>query len=204
MSVSLPTIGTVVVEASMKPVPTQLKRPKPPRSAMMRGMDVPTTVWSMAEVNNPSSVPAMTITLVRLLIWEIEPAMGVAAAGAILDANPGRLLGLDRPGRLGQVAQRQNQPLQLFAAQEAEHSVPALAAGALQLFHGLQAAAGEEMANQAGVVAVILPPHQLIADKAVHDARKGRGRDVESIGQGAGRQARFRSQLKQYEQLRHG
>src|SRR3990172_4531327 len=140
MSVSLPTIGTAVVEASMKPVPTQLNSPKPPRSATMRGIDVPTTVWSMAEVKSPSSVPAMTITLVRLLIWEMEPASGAAAAVAILDTNPGRLLGLDRLGRLGQIAQRQNQPLQLFAAPEAEHPISALAAGALQLFHGLQAA----------------------------------------------------------------
>jgi hypothetical protein len=36
----------------------------------MRGREVLTTVWSMAAVNRPSNVPAITTALVRLLIWE--------------------------------------------------------------------------------------------------------------------------------------
>ena len=38
---------------------------------MIRGIEVLTTVWSIADVNIPSNVPAITIALVRPLISEI-------------------------------------------------------------------------------------------------------------------------------------
>tara|TARA_Y100000294_G_scaffold156607_1_gene157610 strand:- start:1384 stop:1518 length:135 start_codon:yes stop_codon:yes gene_type:complete len=44
MSVSRPTMGTTVVDATRYAVVTQVKLSKPPRSAMMRGIAVPTTV----------------------------------------------------------------------------------------------------------------------------------------------------------------
>src|SRR3989304_3577757 len=76
-------IGTVVVEVTMKEVNTQGKRPSAPKLATIRGSEVPTTVWSMAAVNRPSRVPAITTTLVRVLNWEMDwtPA-GMEAATA--------------------------------------------------------------------------------------------------------------------------
>jgi hypothetical protein len=59
-----------VVDVIMKEVNTQGKRPRPPRLATMRGRDVLTTVISMAAVNKPRRVPAITTTLVRVLNWE--------------------------------------------------------------------------------------------------------------------------------------
>ena len=50
-SETLPTIGTVTVEVSMYEVKGQANRSSPPRSAMMRGIATPITVWSIAERN---------------------------------------------------------------------------------------------------------------------------------------------------------
>ena len=59
---------------------------------MIRGIDVPTTVWSIAAVNSPSSVPAMTITFVRGLIWEMDSTPG--ATMAAISARSLSLFGL--------------------------------------------------------------------------------------------------------------
>ena len=65
MSERRPTTGTVIVEATMYAVVTQVYRSKPPRSAMMRGMAVLTTVWSRAAKNKPVMAHAMMITIWR-------------------------------------------------------------------------------------------------------------------------------------------
>ena len=57
MSVNRPTMGTAVVDATRYAVVTHVKRSKPPRSAMIRGMAVATTVWSREARNMASRTP---------------------------------------------------------------------------------------------------------------------------------------------------
>ena len=63
-SETLPTIGTVTVEVSMYEVNGQANRSSPPRSAMMRGIATPITVWSIAE-RNIVMLSALMITSFR-------------------------------------------------------------------------------------------------------------------------------------------
>src|SRR3970040_772656 len=117
-------MGTVVVEDTMKEGDTQGERPHPPKLATIRGNEVPTTVWSMAAVNRPSRVPAITTTLVRVLIWEIELTPEGTAA-ATLRLHPRHLFRLlsVRGGR--EVAQGEPQPLQLNVRQTVHNLVHA-------------------------------------------------------------------------------
>src|SRR3990172_9889619 len=97
-------MGTVVVEATMNDVNTQGNSPRPPKLATIRGSEVPTTVWSMAAVNRPSNVPAITTTLVRVLIWEMELTPSGTTA-ATLRLHPRHFLRLLRVEGVRQVAQ---------------------------------------------------------------------------------------------------
>ena len=54
---SRPTIGTAVVDATRYAVVTQVNRSNPPRSATIRGIAVPTTVWSSAARKSASIRP---------------------------------------------------------------------------------------------------------------------------------------------------
>src|SRR3990172_9523216 len=127
-------IGTVVVEATMNDVNTQGKRPRPPKLATIRGNEVPTTVWSMAAVNRPSRVPAITTTLVRVLIWEMELTPEETAAST-LRLHPGHLFRLLHVQGGRQVAQGEHQPLQLKVRQTVHDLVHASAGPPLQLLN---------------------------------------------------------------------
>ena len=69
MSVSLPTIGTAVVDATKYDVVTQVNLSNPPRSAMTLGMAVETTVWSSADRNSASVTPPIVKMTCFLGSW---------------------------------------------------------------------------------------------------------------------------------------
>src|SRR3990172_4391778 len=127
-------MGTGGGGGTMKEVNTEGKRPSPPKLATIRGNEVPTTVWSMAAVNRPSRVPAITTTLVRVLIWEMELTPEETAAST-LRLHPGHLFRLLRLQGGRQVAQGEHQPLQLKVRQTVHDLVHADASSALQLLH---------------------------------------------------------------------
>ena len=77
----------------MKLVPTQLNSPNPPKSPIIRGIDVLTIVWSIAAVKRPSRVPAITTTFVRVLIVEIGWKVGAVFAKLSLRLDDRRPLG---------------------------------------------------------------------------------------------------------------
>ena len=64
-SESLPTMGTAVVDATRYEVVTHVNLSNPPRSAMMRGMAVLTTVWSSAARKSASMRPPIVKTTCR-------------------------------------------------------------------------------------------------------------------------------------------
>src|SRR3989304_7583640 len=143
----------------MKEVNTQGNRPRPPKLATIRGNDVPTTVWSMAAVNRPSRVPAITTTLVRVLIWEIELTPEGTAA-ATLRVHPRHLFRLLRLQGGRQVAQGEHQALQLNVRQTVHHLVHAGAGPPLQLLHRAGALRAQVVPDQAPVAVVRLAPDQ--------------------------------------------
>src|SRR3990172_6220584 len=194
-------MGTVVVEATMKEVKTQGKRPIPPKLATIRGNEVPTTVWSIAAVNSPSSVPAITTTFVRVLIWEMELTPSGTTA-ATLRLHPRHLLRLLRVEGVRQVAQGEHQPLQLRVRQAVHHLVHAGAGATLQLFHRAVALRAEVVPDQAPVPVVRLPPDQPLAHQPVDDAGERGRRDLEALRQRAGRGAVLRPKLEEDAQLR--
>ena len=63
---SRPTIGTAVVDATRYEVVTQVNRSNPPMSAIIRGIAVPTTVWSRAARKSASIRPPIVRTTCRL------------------------------------------------------------------------------------------------------------------------------------------
>ena len=69
MSVSLPTIGTAVVDATRYDVVTQVNRSKPPRSAITLGIAVETTVWSRADRKRASTTPPIVRMTCLLGSW---------------------------------------------------------------------------------------------------------------------------------------
>lgn len=64
-SLSLPEISTVTVVAMRYAVITQVYWVNPPRSVMIRGMAVPTIVWSSEARNRASIMPAIVSTTCR-------------------------------------------------------------------------------------------------------------------------------------------
>ncbi len=72
-SASLPQIGVLTVVASRVEVTTQVKDDwPPPRSLMMRGSDVETTVLERIATSIPSSSPERAVTTSR---WLISPGL---------------------------------------------------------------------------------------------------------------------------------
>ena len=106
---------------------------------MMRGIEVPTTVWSMAAVKRPSMVPAMMIAFWRPLM----SAMGLKAAAAAVISRRSSARSLLRLSTASDAAARwvraSTRSLGLLAGEAREDAFHALAALA---FHGLDGVAG--------------------------------------------------------------
>ena len=64
-SLNLPVISTVTVDATRYAVITDVYRVNPPRSVMIRGMAVPTIVWSNEARKRASITPAIVNTTCR-------------------------------------------------------------------------------------------------------------------------------------------
>ena len=65
-SPSLPAMGVMVVEVTRYAVVTHARRSRPLRSATMRGIAVPTIVWSSAASSSASIVPAVARMILPL------------------------------------------------------------------------------------------------------------------------------------------
>src|SRR3990172_1469188 len=155
----------------------------------------------MAAVNRPSRVPAITTTLVRVLIWEMElTPEGIAAA--TLRLHPGHLFRLLRLQGGRQVAQGEHQPLQLGGRQTVHDLVHAGASSALQLLHHSAALRAQVVPDQAPVAVVRVAPDQPLANQPVDDAGERGRRDLEPLRQSSGRGAVLRPQQEEDAQLR--